>query len=77
MSNQGVTMLSNIEINTYINNHALSEDAVNYIHSVRDNDPSRMVGVNAKNNVVGAVSSKKWGFLLHLRAEALKKHLYY
>ena len=53
-------MLSKNEFERYCyHTHRLSLSAIEYIKTVRNNPPSRMVGRHAKNNVISFVPSKK------------------
>ncbi|WP_169726058.1 DDE-type integrase/transposase/recombinase [Aestuariibacter salexigens] len=53
-------MLNEYEFYEYCNvTHKLSKEAIQYINYIRNNPPSRMVGVNATSNVISHVPSKK------------------
>lgn len=67
-------MLSDSELQKYLNDKdTINESAESYIHLVRNNDPSRMVGTHAKNNVVGGVTSKKMRFSLSSESRGAEK----
>lgn len=57
-------MLNDQEFEQYCSDHALSNDAVEYICTTRTSAPSRAVGRNARGNVCGKFASRKMGHTL-------------
>ncbi len=63
-------MLSDQQFREYVRAHELCDSAVRYIEEVRTSEPSRMVGVGAKSNVVSFVPSRKMNFTISTESRA-------
>lgn len=67
-------MLNDFQYQTYINvDHSLTQEVKNYLSTVRNSDPSRMVGVNAQNNLCSWAMSKKMGHTVSLESRTAEK----
>ncbi len=52
-------MLTEMQLHRYIEQHNLSQDVIDYIKNIRNNQPSRMVGAYARTNVCTWFYSEK------------------
>lgn len=67
-------MLNDFQFQAYINvDHSLIQEAKSYLSTVRNSDPSRMVGVNAEDNLCSWVMSKKMGHTVSLESRTAEK----
>lgn len=66
-------MLSENEINGYIDNHSLADTAVQYMSDVRARDASRMVGTHSKQNLCSWIPSKKMGHTISVESRGPEK----
>ncbi|MCP8900052.1 Mu transposase C-terminal domain-containing protein [Gilvimarinus xylanilyticus] len=54
-------MLTELQFHRYLEEHNLSQDAIDYIARVRSSEPSRMVGTHARTNICSWTYSTKMG----------------
>lgn len=64
-------MFKSNEFEQWYNDLSLSQDAINVIKRIRENDPSRRVG-GGRKNVVGAYPSKKMGVSIQFESHKLE-----
>jgi len=64
-------MFNSNEFEQWYNDLSLSQDAIEVITRIRENDPSRRVG-GGRKNVVGAYPSKKMGLSIQFESHKLE-----
>lgn len=70
-------MLNDAELGEYFDLHNLSPNAREYIRLTRDNEPSRVVGRNARKNVCTWVASRKMGLSIQTESGGAEKRYAY
>ena len=66
-------MLKKSDYDHYKRSHGLALSAIDYIDTVRNSEPSRMVGIHAKNNICSSIFSDKMGHTISLESRTAEK----